>query len=189
VLSSVAVPSFLAAVAILDGALAGFRASAGRCALIRKVRYNAIAAARGAACTCLLLLGLAAGLGSYLAATRHQSTAFAELVAAGSRMSLVYLPFVAVVLVSLAGYLTLPLRASSWLILAGLGPLTLVRPVVAVTGGIAALWHSTGLAVPIVTAAAVAGVLAIEPAVHHRWYRAVYRTDGASARAGVSSPR
>ncbi len=170
---SVAVPVFLVAVALLDAALAGFRAAAGRSALIRKSRYNLAAAARGAACSCLLLLGLATGLGWYLAASRNQPTAFAALVGAGGRMSLVYLPYAAVVLVSLAGYFTLPLRASSWTILVGLGPLTLLRPAVAIAGGAAAIWHSTGPAVAVVAALAVAGVLAIEPAVHWRWYRGV----------------
>jgi hypothetical protein len=168
---SVAVPVFLVAVALLDAALAGFRAAAGRSALIHKTRYNLAAAARGAACSCLLLLGLAVGLGWYLAASRHQPTAFAALVSAGSRMSLVYLPYTAVVVAGLAGYFTLPLRASSWTILAGLGPLTLLRPAVAIAGGAAAIWHSTDPAVAVVATLAVAGVLGIEPAVHWRWYR------------------
>ena len=60
-MKSVAVPAFLVAVALLDAALAGFRAAAGRSALIRKARYNLAAAARGTACSCLLLLGLAIG--------------------------------------------------------------------------------------------------------------------------------
>lgn len=165
------VPVFLVAVALLDAALAGFRAAAGRTGLIRKARYNLTAGARGVSCACVLLLALAAGLCWYLVVSRHQAASFAELLAAGRRMSAVYLPYAAIVLATLAGYFALPLRASSWMIVAGLGPLTLLRPAVAVAGAVAAVWHSTGLAVPITAVAAVAGVLAIEPVVHRCWYR------------------
>jgi hypothetical protein len=169
--SAVLVPGFLTAVALLDGALAGFRAAAGRNALIRKTRYNVRAGLRGAGCSCVLLLSLAAGLGWYLAAGRHPHAEFAGLLAAGGRMSLVYLPYAALVLLSLAGYFAFPTRLSSWTILVGLGPLTLLRPAVAIAGGAAAIWGSHGLAAPIAAVAAVAGVLAVEPVVHGRWYR------------------
>jgi hypothetical protein len=171
--NSVVIAVFLVVVALTDGALAGFRAAAGRSARIRKARYNLIAGARGAAPCAAVLLGIAAGLGWYLGTRANQAAAFGALVAAGTRMSLVYLPYAAIVLTSLAGYFTLPLRASSWIILVGLGPLTLLRPAVAIAGGIAASWPSHGVAVPLTTVAAVAGVLAIEPAVHHHWYREV----------------
>jgi hypothetical protein len=165
------IPAFLAAVALLDGALAGFRAAAGRNALIRKTRYNVISGLRGACCSSLLLLVIGAGLGGYLAAGQHPRAQFAGLLAAGGRMSLVYLPYAVVVLVSLAGYFTFPTRASSWTILVGLGPLTVVRPAIAIGGGAAAVWHSHGLAAAVTAVAAVAGVLAVEPVVHRRWYR------------------
>jgi hypothetical protein len=162
--------TFLVSLALTDGGLAGFRAAAGRSALIRKGRYNLRAAVRGLGCSVILLGGLGTGLGLYLETSRQPTAAFAALAAAGTRMSLVYLPYAIVVLASLAGYFTFPVRASSWTILAGLGPLTIIRPVVAVAGGAVAIWPSTGLAIPIAAGAAVAGVLAIEPLVHRRWY-------------------
>jgi hypothetical protein len=166
------VAAVLAWIALLDGALAGFRAAAGRSALIRKRGYNLLAARRGACYSAVLLTALAAWLGAYLAASSHRAATLGLLTAAGRRMTAVYLPYTVIVLASLAGYFALPLRASSWTILAGLGPLTLVRPLVAVGGAVAAAWHSQGLIIPLAAAVAVGGVLAVEPLVHRRWYRA-----------------
>ena len=174
-METAAVAVFLAGLALLDGALAGFRASAGRSALIRKRRYNLVAGSHGVCCSALLMAGMAAGLGSYLALSPDAAGGMADLTAAGRRMALVYLPYALIVLASLAGYFVLPLRASSWTILAGLGPLTIARPFVAMAGGLAASWHSTGLVVPIAACAAVAGVLSGEPFVYRRWYRGLPR--------------
>jgi len=165
------VAAFLVGVALLDGALAGFRAAAGRSALIGKRHYNLVAGRRGVTCSAALLLGLGAGLGIYVAVSENPAVSLAGLTAAGTRMAAVYLPYALIVLASLAGYFALPLRASSWTILVGLGPLTIARPFVAIAGGAVAVWHSAGFAVPVAAALAVTGVLAVEPLVHWRYYR------------------
>jgi hypothetical protein len=51
-----------------------------------------------------------------------------------------------------------------------LGPLTLLRPVVAITGAVAAWWITRDAVVGVVSLAAVAAVLAVEPIVGRRWY-------------------
>lgn len=161
---------------LADAAFAGFRASAGRDGRIRKARANALAARRGlvlgapglalaAAVACAVLLTGAGAPGGADAARRY-----AELDAAARRMLHVHLPYAAVVAASLAAYLWGPFRLSTLATVVGLGPLTLLRPLVVAAGAVAAAWGSpAGAAVGLV---ASAGVLLVEPLVHRRWYRA-----------------
>lgn len=165
-----AVPAALCLLALTDACFAGFRASTGRNARIHKRAYHARAAFRG-------LLGGVAGLVVVallllppLAATPDAAARYAELVRAGTRLLGVLLPFAALVVTTLVAYWLLPMRESTFVVLVGLGPFTLVRPVVVVAG---AVWAATGSAdwlVWVGSAAAAVCVLAVEPVVHHLGY-------------------
>lgn len=169
---TVLIPLVLGTLALLDAALAGFRAATGRNARIRKRSYYLTASRRG-------LAGGAVGLGTVallivatLATSADPGARYAELARAGTRMLQVLAPFAAVVVISLLAYWLLPMRGSTFVILIGLGPFTLARPVVVVA---AVLWSVTAsgdwLVWSVALAAAVV-VLGVEPIVHRCWYRA-----------------
>ncbi|ATY11969.1 oxidoreductase [Amycolatopsis sp. AA4] len=168
---SVLVPLVLGTLALLDAALAGFRAATGRNALIRKRSYYLAASRRGLAGGAAGLGLLASLIGAALAFSADPGARYAGLVAAGARMLQVLGPFAAIAVLSLLAYWLLPLRGSTFVILIGLGPFTLARPVVVFA---AALWSAAAssdwLAWTVALAAAVV-VLAVEPLVHRRWYR------------------
>ncbi|MCO5993368.1 hypothetical protein [Actinoallomurus rhizosphaericola] len=161
----VMVPALLAALAVTDGAFAGFRAAAGRNARIRRRAYTVTAAGRGAA---VALVDLAATAAVSLADLGRR---YPALLAAGARMLAVLAPFAVLVVLSIGAYLLLPTREGALMVVVGLGPFTLARPIV-VAGAVAAA--CLGSRDPVIWAAAVTaavGVLTVEPLVHRRWYR------------------
>jgi len=85
-------------------------------------------------------------------------------------MLVVLLPFAAVVVASLAAYWLLPMRESTFVILVGLGPFTLVRPLVVLAAAAMAVRSSHQWLVWVGSLLASAGVLIVEPWVHRRWY-------------------
>jgi hypothetical protein len=163
-------PLALAAIALLDGALAGFRAATGRNGAIVKRTYYATAIRRGlvTGTTSLSLLTLV--LLTEFAATAHPATRYAALLRAGHGLLVVIAPFAALVIAALIGYAVLPRRQATFLILLGLGPFTLIRPYLTAAAGIVGIWWSRDPIAGISTALAVIGVLAVEPYVHRRWY-------------------
>ncbi|MCX5206508.1 hypothetical protein OG897_34520 [Streptomyces sp. NBC_00237] len=165
-------PLLLAALALVDAAFAGFRAYAGRDGRIRKTRPTLKATRRGLVVGALTLTATSAvALAALLLGTHTTPDArYAELEAAAGRMLLVYAPYTVIVAASLACYLWGPLRASTLAVVIGLGPLTLVRPLVVLAGAVAAAWGSLPAAA--VATAASAGVLLVEPLTHRRWYTA-----------------
>ncbi|MGW5667173.1 hypothetical protein [Micromonospora sp. NPDC003776] len=163
-------PVVLAAIAVVDGVLAGFRAATGRNGLIRKRGYYLLAMRRGLAVNAAVLGCLALVLGVTVATAPDPATRYTDLTRAGSTMLWVVGPFAAVVVASLIGYAVLPRRAATFLILLGLGPLTLIRPWVATAAGLAAAWTAPNLPTAGCAVLAAAGVLAVEPSVHRRWY-------------------
>lgn len=171
---SVTVPAALAAIALMDGAFAGFRAATGRNARIDKRAYDRRAARRGLAAAAVALLVTSAVLltGLLLAADAGQT--YTALVHAGARMLALLLPFVAVAFLSLAAYWLLPMRASTFVILLGLGPFTLARPAVTLAASALAVTGSDAGLVWVGATFACAGVLLVEPWVHRRWYSQPY---------------
>jgi hypothetical protein len=162
----VTVPALLAALAVVDGALAGFRAARGRNARIRRRSYTLTAARRGAA---VALVGLAVTTAVSLAGLgRHRSP---DLLAAGGRMLAVLVPYAGLAVLSLAAYRLLPIREGTLVIVIWLGPFTLARPVVVAAAAAAACAGSGDGAVWATAATAAIGVLTVEPLVHRRWYR------------------
>jgi hypothetical protein len=120
--------------ATLDGAFCGYRAAAGRSALIEKRRYYRRALQRGAT----LVQGAVALSAIFLACLFALSSKRDDLVhdfqAASERMLAVYLPYAAIVLVALA-IRTLPsvdFRSATSVFV--LGPMTALRPFVALAG-------------------------------------------------------
>ncbi|MFJ5118310.1 hypothetical protein [Kitasatospora sp. NPDC088548] len=153
---------------LLDAAFAGFRASSGRDGRIRRAAGNRRAALRGLAHGTPGLLAAAAVAGAVLLGSDDPAARYRELDEAGLRMLVVYGPYSALVLGSLACYLVGPFRLSTLAMIIGLGPLTLLRPPVVVAGAVAAAWQSLPAAVVALTAGVA--VLLVEPVVHRRWY-------------------
>jgi hypothetical protein len=126
--------------ATLDGGLCGFRAFAGRSALIYKRKYYAYAVVRGAVAAQLAsFLSLFAMLITF-AVSHHRTELRADLESAAGRMLWVFLPYAAAVLINLA-LRALPstdIRASTSVMV--LGPLTGARPFVMVAGVLYGTW-------------------------------------------------
>ncbi|WP_409180863.1 oxidoreductase [Amycolatopsis sp. VS8301801F10] len=168
---TVLVPLGLGTLALLDAALAGFRAATGRNARIRKRSWYLAASRRGLASGAGGLGLVATLIAATLAASADPGARYAGLVEAGARMLQVLIPFAAVVVASLLAYWLLPMRGSTVVILLGLGPFTLARPaVVAAAAGWSVAASGDWLVWTAALAAAVV-VLAVEPVVHCRWYR------------------
>lgn len=167
VTSAVLVPVSLAAVALVDAALAGYRAATGRNGRIRKRAFYLTALTRGLATGIAALTGLAVALALLLLVGRVR---YRDLVGAGRSMLWFVGPFAVVVLAALVGYAILPRRPATFLILLGLGPFTLIRPYLTVAAALTAAVRAPGLAVAGAALLAAAAVLVVEPWVHRRWY-------------------
>lgn len=128
------IPLLLYLLATIDAACCGYRAAAGRSALIRKSSYYRRAILRG------LLFGqaavLIAGLVVLLLFTLSSDRAslISDLLEAGRRLLIVYLPYAAAVLMAFALRLipSVDLRSMTSLLI--FGPFMLIRPLVAVAG-------------------------------------------------------
>ncbi len=168
--AAITVPLALSGIALIDGAFAGFRAATGRSGMINKRVYYIVAARRGFLAAATMLGLVAAVLLTDLVFAARPSVCYASLVRAGSGLLVVIGPFAAVVIVSLIGYTTLPRRPATFLILLGLGPLTLLRPLIVVVACAVGVWlaHDIDAALGVIQAGI--GVLAVEPFVHRRWY-------------------
>jgi len=94
---------------------------------------------------------------------------------AGAAMLAVHLPYGVLVLLALAAYLTLSWRRRFLASALLLGPLTLLRPLVAVSGLVLATWAGHDLLVGLVAAAATSAVLSVEPLADRRWRTAAGR--------------
>ena len=167
----VAVPVALASIALVDGALAGFRAATGRNGRIRKRDYYAVALRRGLGTGAAVLGCLALALAVALGAAADPAARYADLTGAGATVLWVIGPFAALVVASLAGYAVLPRGPATFLILLGLGPFTLIRPWITVAAGAAAAWTAPNWQTAACAVLATLSVLVVEPLVHRRWYR------------------
>ncbi|MCX5147129.1 MULTISPECIES: hypothetical protein [unclassified Streptomyces] len=172
-----AVPALaLGALGLVDAAFSGFRAYAGRDARIRKHRAVTRAALRGLAVGAAALLAPALTAGCVLLAADDRARAYAVLADGAIGYLAPLALYAAAVLLSLAAYFVLPFRASTLAVVVGLGPLTLLRPVVV---GIACLGAFAGGGPASLLVGAVAGlaVLYVEPFVHRRWYAEALTAD------------
>lgn len=164
------VPAALAAIALVDGALAGYRAATGRNGRISKSGFYLVAMRRGLTAGAVVLGFLAVVFGIVLVSAEYPAGRYASMTRAGTAMLWVVGPYAAVVVASIAGYALLPRTVATFLTLLGLGPFTVIRPWLAVAAGAAAVWASDDLVVSACALLAVAGVLSVEPWVGRRWY-------------------
>jgi hypothetical protein len=160
----------LVALGLVDAAFSGFRAYAGRDARIRKHRAITRSALRGLAVGSALLVAPALTAVAVLMTAGDQAHAYAALADGAIGYLLPLTVYAAAVMLSLAAYFVLPFRASTLAMVVGLGPLTLLRPLVIVVACLGALVAGGGWRSLLVGAVAGTAVLCVEPVVHHRWY-------------------
>ncbi|MFG2621912.1 hypothetical protein ACGFXC_30280 [Streptomyces sp. NPDC048507] len=160
----------LTALGLLDSAFSGFRAFAGRDARIRKHRAVVRASLRGLAVGGALLLVPVLTAGAVLLTSADRDRTYAALADGGTGFLLPLACYATVVMLSLAAYFVLPFRASTLAMVAGLGPLTLLRPLVVAVACAGTLTHGGGVPALLVGVAAGTAVLCVEPFVHRRWY-------------------
>ncbi len=160
----------LCLMALCDGALSGFRAAAGRNALVRKQQYYVRAAAHGLVAALAALAVLGATIGLTLGVAEDPAGRYEGFVAAGGRMLVVYLPYSVLVLGALAGLAIPRFEVRSVLTTLILGPSTLLRPLIIMAGAVLA---GVGARDPVVASLAWLAalvVLAIEFVVARRHY-------------------
>lgn len=145
-----------------DGAFAGFRSSVGRTGLVDHRADDARAQLRGLALVTGLLVPTAA------LALVHPDDA----VDAGVGMLTVYAPYGLLVLLALAAYASLGWRNGFLASALILGPFTLLRPLVAVAGGVAGVLLADRATTVLAVVLAVVAVLAVQPLCDRLWYAA-----------------
>jgi len=131
--------------ATIDSAFCGYRSAAGRNALIDKHRYYRHAMLEGALAGQLAVAFVGLIAVAILAFSSDPSLTGSELAAASRKMIAIYLPYAGVVLGAL-GLRTAPsvdLRSTLSAIV--FGPLTLIRPAIAIAG---AAWASISVPRP-----------------------------------------
>jgi len=165
------IPAALIGFALLDGALAGFRAAAGRNGRIDKLRYHLRAMALGVSASAIAIALLAGLTGLVVATAPQPSAVWNELLEMGERLILCLAAFSAVVVLFLGVYAVTQHEVRTFATVAVLGPFTLLRPVVVVA---ATVW-STRLATTWRTAAlgwiATAMILAVGALLHRYHHR------------------
>mgnify|MGYP003576381477 CR=1 FL=1 len=148
--------------ATMDAMFCGYRAAAGRNALINKTAYYRRAMRRGAISGqgAVFILGIAIGV--VIASAQHRAMMKETLIQAGARMLLVYIPYAVVVLAAFAArwMRSVDIRSSISALL--FGPLTFVRPLVAVAGILWAIIITRCVEVILLGALALALMLSLE---------------------------
>lgn len=120
--------------ATLDAAFAGYRAAAGRNALINKRRYYLRAMILGAICGQLAATLAAAIILLSFALTPDRNGLLRDYQLAGAHMLVVYIPYAAIILFALIVRLIPSVDIRSITSTLIFGPFTLIRPVVAIAG-------------------------------------------------------
>jgi hypothetical protein len=128
--------------ATLDGAFCGFRAFAGRSALIHKRKYYRRAMLRGAISAQVVSFLSLGVLLVAVALSSQRSELRGDLEAAAGRMLWIFLPYAAAVLfpLSLRALPSTDIRAATSVMV--LGPLTGLRPFVMIAGVFYGVWSS-----------------------------------------------
>jgi len=157
----------LLALAILDGALAGFRSSAGRTGLIDHRRDDRQAARRGTGLACALLTPAVAVASADVAIRPGHLQDYSR---AGTAMLAVYGPYALLVLTALACYATLNWQLKYLASALILGPFTLLRPGVAILGAALAMALARDVVTALAAGLSVMAVLAVEPLAGRLWY-------------------
>jgi hypothetical protein len=160
------VPLALAFLATVDTACVGYRVAAGRNALIRKQRYYRRAMLRGALIG-QVAIGIAlAVLGVLVAGASDARQLVADLATAGFAMLRVYAPYAALIAIGLAFRLLRSVDVRCLTSTLIFGPLVLVRPLVAVAGGVAAVVAAPRPAIAVLVGLVLAMMLGLEPVLN-----------------------
>jgi hypothetical protein len=163
------IPILLYLLATVDAAFCGYRAAAGRNALIDKSAYYRRAMVRGAAAGQVVLLLAALAIGAGLALSSDRPAVWRDLMHAGERLLQVYVPYAAVILAALAVRLVPSVDVRSLTSTLVFGPLTLLRPFV-VLGGL--VWGAAAAPRPaLLGLAALIGLmmLSLERILGRQW--------------------
>lgn len=157
----------LVAVALLHGAAAGIRASAGRDGLLHHRRAEGIGALRGMAVAAALVTPFAA------AALWDASTSpsrWAIYVDAAGAMLIVYGPVATVVAAAFLAARLTPWTVRAFISTVIIGGLEFTRPLVAFGGAALAWWVSGDLVVGLLTTGAIAAALQTSRIATAAWY-------------------
>jgi hypothetical protein len=120
--------------ALLDGLLCGLRSSMGRCPQIRKSGYYARALVRGIVGAQIISVLALGALLVTIALSSHREALRADFEAVARRMLWLFLPYAALVLITLALRLVPSTDIRSATSVLVLGPLTAIRPLVMIAG-------------------------------------------------------
>lgn len=163
---NIAVPMALAGLTLLDGCFSGFRAAAGRDARTAKGTYARAACVQGTIAGAVVVVVVAA----YCLTTIFLAgEPYDEFVKSGQRLLILLLPFGALVLAALLGYVLIPRTGAQTLMSTlVLGPFTLIRPLVAAGAVAATFFVADDLAVRGGLVLAGVMVLAVEPILYRR---------------------
>jgi hypothetical protein len=154
-----AIAAALCLLALLDGALCGFRAAAGRSGLVRKRAYYLRAVGRGFLAVALTLVPLIALTALLLSRSPQLEADFA---AAGRAALFVYGPYATLVLCALALWAIPALDVRTLATVIILGPFTMLRPLVVAAGLVAAAFARPRLEVTLLVVCVGALMLSIE---------------------------
>ena len=155
-------PLLLYLLACCDAAFCGYRAAAGRNALLFKRRYYLRAMGRGLLWG-QLAVAVAAALGWLLVAlSSSPERVLDDYREAGERLLQVYLPYAGVIGLAFAVRAVPSVDVRSLSSVVVFGPLTLVRPLVAVAGVAWALFHVPRGEVAILAGAVLLMMLSLE---------------------------
>jgi hypothetical protein len=151
---------------LLDGCFSGFRAAAGRDARTAKASYARAACLRGTAAGAVVVAAVASYCLVVIAADGDR---YDEFVRAGRHLLVVLVPYGALVLAALLGYVAVPRTGVQTLMSTlVLGPFTLARPVVVAVATVIAVAAVDDAAVRAGVVLAALLVLAVEPALYRR---------------------
>ncbi len=164
----------LVVLAACDGAFSGFRSSVGRTGLVDHRAEDVRAQLRGLAVVGVLLVPAAA----------FAVAGVGDATDAGAAMLAVYAPYGVLVLAALVVYGTVGWRTRFLAMAVILGPFSLLRPVVAVAGGLAGLVVADSTTTRLAVVLAVAAVLAVQPICDRLWYRPAHSMSKVPSAAG-----
>lgn len=135
----IAVSTALVALCIADGSLVGYRSVCGRSAFVDRTPLDRRGMRKGVLSGVEVVAAIGAWLAALLASADDGPALLDDLTAAGTRMCAVYASAALVALVGVAAISVSPPRWGSLAMVTVLGPLTLLRPVVLLTGAAASL--------------------------------------------------
>jgi hypothetical protein len=174
--------------ATVDSACIGYRVAAGRNALIRKRQYYRGAMLRGALAGQAAIAVALAFITMFLSTTADRGRLIADFQSAGIAMLKIYLPYAGVIAIGFAFRLVPSVDVRCLTSTLIFGPLVLVRPVVAILGGIAAVAASPRQEIAILTCAILIMMLGLEPLLERRQKRSVTVATEKSALGPKSLP-